>query len=515
MKAFLLYKDRDLEPPPLKGERPPANAGTQGWPAGEAALEQDLELPVLWNAMAQGDPFVYEVARKVMLTSLSSDPQTIHYRQAVLRDCLANPEELRQLYAITLEAMEVEKQAYHWIFSRSPAAVLSRSLEVLQLYMELLRKLRKRAEGAAGRFESEGFGRLFGQLREELSEEYFHSVGEHLKRLRLREGVLVSAELGKGLKGVGYVLRRPNPGHRCWLERLLDRGHKPPTFSFQIPPRDESGAQALSELRDRGINSVANALAQSVDHVLSFFTLLRTELAFYLGCLRLHEQLARLGEPVCFPALMEHPGHSFRGLYDLSLALRTGQRVVGNDLEAPGKALVIVTGANQGGKTTFLRSIGQAQLMLQAGMFVGAEHFRSSLCDGLFTHFKREEDATMKSGKFDEELSRMSQIVDHLTPRALLLFNESFSATNEREGSEIAWQIVRALLERGLRVFFVSHMYAFTRGVYEQGPGNALFLRAERRPDGSRTYRLVMGEPLPRSFGEDLYRSIFEPRALA
>ena len=58
------------------------------------------------------------------------------------------------------------------------------------------------------------------------------------------------------------------------------------------------------------------------------------------------------------------------------------------------------------------------------------------------------EDSTLESGKLDEELSRMSEIVDHLSPNALILFNESFAATNEREGFEIARQIVRALLER-------------------------------------------------------------------
>ena len=66
-------------------------------------------------------------------------------------------------------------------------------------------------------------------------------------------------------------------------------------------------------------------------------------------------------------------------------------------------------------------------------MFAPARPLQASLVDGLFTHFKREEDATMKSGKFDEELSRMNDIVDALKPHALILFNESFAATNERE----------------------------------------------------------------------------------
>jgi DNA mismatch repair ATPase MutS len=99
---------------------------------------------------------------------------------------------------------------------------------------------------------------------------------------------------------------------------------------------------------------------------------------------------------------------------------------VGNDLNADSKQFVIITGANQGGKSTFLRSVGLSQLMMQCGMFVPAESFCSNVCYGLFTHYKQEKDATMKSGKFDEELSRMSDIVDNVTPNSILLFDESF-----------------------------------------------------------------------------------------
>ena len=101
----------------------------------------------------------------------------------------------------------------------------------------------------------------------------------------------------------------------------------------------------------------------------------------------------------------------------MCLALTTGQRVVGNDVDADGKSLVMITGANQGGKSTFLRSVGLAQLMTQAGMFVGAQSLRVNVCDGVFTHYKREEDETMESGKLDEELARMSAIASHVTVR--------------------------------------------------------------------------------------------------
>ena len=119
----------------------------------------------------------------------------------------------------------------------------------------------------------------------------------------------------------------------------------------------------------------------------------------------------------------------------------------------------MITGANQGGKSTFLRSVGLAQLMMQAGMFVAAGSFTATTCTGLFTHYKREEDATMEKGKLEEELARMSGIADQITAGGLLLCNESFASTNEREGSEIARQIIRALTEAGIRIAFVTHLY--------------------------------------------------------
>ena len=76
----------------------------------------------------------------------------------------------------------------------------------------------------------------------------------------------------------------------------------------------------------------------------------------------------------------------------------------------------------------------------------------------------------MISGRLDEELSRMSAIADQISPHCLILFNESFAATNEREGSEIGRQVVRALLEAGIRVFFVTHQFDFADSFHRQHP---------------------------------------------
>ena len=147
--------------------------------------------------------------------------------------------------------------------------------------------------------------------------------------------------------------------------------------------------------------------------------------------------------------------------------------------------------------------------MMQAGMIAPAEAFCASLCDSIFSHYKREEDASMSSGKLDEELSRMSEIVDHITPKSILLMNKSFAATNEREGSAIARQIVSALLENRVRIYYVTHLYDYAQRLYEKRFDAALFLRAEREEDGTRTFKICPGEPLQTSFGEDIYHKVF------
>jgi MutS domain V len=508
MKAYLMYRDQDFD---RNGNQLPL----------AATLMQDLELNTLFAAMADGDPFLHEVAQKAVLTSLT-EPEAIRYRQHILADCLERAAIVREMYALATAAIEQEKRVMSWTF-RYPGGLLQRSVNVLRLFVGLLRKLRRLADAHGNNFRSEGFTTLFGMLARELDDEYLRIVEEHLRRLAFPDGVLMSAELDKGNKGTHYVLRaldaEPSWSERLgnWIKECLCRDRS--GLIYWIDERDESGFRALGELRDRGISLVAIALAQSMDHLLSFFAMLRWELGFYVGCLNLRDRLARKHEPTCFP----EPSSSGqarlfgRGLYDVCLSLSMKARVVGNEVSADDKLLVMITGANRGGKSTFLRSIGLAQLMMQSGMFVPAESFRANVCPGIFTHFKREEDASMKSGKLDEELSRMSTIIDHLTASSIVLSNESFASTNEREGSEIARQIVRALLEKGIKVFYVTHLFDLAQGFHLAKMDTALFLRAERLADGQRTFRLVEGEPLPTSYGHDLYRRIFAgvPQELA
>jgi hypothetical protein len=499
MKVFLMYRDRDFTA---------SEAGVRNAPD----LVQDLELEKVLETMAGGDKFLLEAARPALLASLGS-VEAVLYRQHILTDCLQYPSVVREIYDIAVEAIEREKKAWGWMSARYPSGTLHRGIEVLEIFSDLLRKLRRVAGEKGASFRSPGFQRLFEMIATELDEEYMKTIDDHLVKLKFRGALVMTAALGTRNKGVDYVLRKPWFDRRRWWEKTRDwlTGRNNSQLYYEIPDRDEAGFRALSELTDEGISDVAAALAQSSDHILGFFSMLRLELAFYIGCINLRDRLLSKGERVCLPEPLPlgQATLAAQGLYDPSLSLRTADRVVSNAVQATDKTLMIITGANRGGKSTLLRSIGVAQLMMQAGMFVPAESFQADIRMNVFTHFKREEDASMKSGKLDEELRRITSIIDQVPSNSLILFNESFASTNEREGSEIARQIVRGLLESEVKVVYVTHMYDLSHGFYSADLKNAVFLRAERLSDGERTYRLSEGEPLPTSHGEDLYRRIF------
>ena len=493
MKVLLVDPTRPLD---LEAT-PPANA---------EQLIGDLELEALFGAMAAGDGFLYRVARAAILGSVAvTDPMVIIYRQRVLADTVAHRDVIDRVYAIAVEAIAGERNI--WGFGHpSPEGLLSRSLQRLALFMDKLKELVDVTEQHADGFESDGFRRLFSMLADQLPAEYFEAVAGQVAQLH-KPAVLVSAQLGAGNKAINYTLRSPRPESlRDRLSPFHRRG-----LSFQVADRDEAGARAIGELRGRAINDAANAVAQSADHILAFFWSLQTELAFYLGVVNLQRHLSELGQPTCIPTptTNDEPRLSSRGLYDPCLALTLNRPVVGNDLEGTGKSLIVITGANQGGKSTLLRALGLAQLMLQAGMFVGAETFAADARDGIFTHYKREEDSSMDHGKLDEELDRMSMIAGWLRPGSLLLSNESFASTNEREGSEIAHQVLAALTQSGVKVIFVTHLFDLARHLADEQREDVLFLRAHRADDGHRTFQVEPGDPLPTSYAEDTYEQVF------
>ncbi len=141
------------------------------------------------------------------------------------------------------------------------------------------------------RWRSTGLRTLAEVLASELDEDFFAEAEDHLRFLAFPRGAVARIGLGPGLRGEGFVLVRPRPDARGWVSRLVDP--HPGELTYRLADRDEAGARALSELRDRALGAVADAVGQASEHVLDFCRALRSELAFYLGCVNLADRLAR------------------------------------------------------------------------------------------------------------------------------------------------------------------------------------------------------------------------------
>lgn len=491
MKVQLLHPNREAD----LGARLPAEADD---------LIADLDLQPILDIM-RPDPRLEKICPSTLLHPLT-DPESIRWRQAVLADAISHPVVVRELFELAGQALADLRGVWMWT-GRTADSLLSKSLHGLRALLPSLYQLNRVAAARAAAVGSDGLRLLYQRVASELDAGYLDEVKTMLRQLAFPEGVTSLAGItDHGLVGA-LTLLAPRSGRRSW-RGALGLG-SPGSYRFILADRDEAGARALSELRDDAIYQVARVLAEATEHIIGFFRQLQWEAGFYVGCLQLHERLRRAGVQLCWPEPIGSGGPLLEtsGLASIGLALRTGSAPVANDLTAPPPGLVVLTGANQGGKTTFLRSVGCAQLLLQAGMFVPAAGYRSTVATAVHTHFRRAEDDALRSGKLDEELSRMSRIVDNCRRGDLVLMNESFASTDEIEGSLIAHEIVDALLRHGVRVLLVTHFHALaSRYLRREG---TVFLRPERLPSGERTYRLLPARPEPTSHGLDVYRTVF------
>ncbi len=249
------------------------------------------------------------------------------------------------------------------------------------------------------------------------------------------------------------------------------------------------------------------------------------ELAFYLRWLERIGPLRDAGLPFCYPQ-MAQPGTGLaaRDLFDLALALRrepAGEGIVTNDVELSGaERLLVITGPNQGGKTSFARAIGQLQHFASIGVPVPGSAARVGLADAVHTLFARAEDPADLTGRLEAELTRAANIVDAVRPGSIVILNETFGSTTSDDSLAITRALIATMTRRGATCVVVTFLgelaaddpsTASLTGVVDPGDPTRPTFRLERRPPDPLAHARAVADA--HGLGYDAIRARVAPRA--
>ncbi len=521
MQVRLLYQDKDRR-----------KAQPYSFPND---LMKDLNLDVVLRTMAKMDDTVRDVVWGEIVHPLT-DVETIRYRQEIVQDVARRRDVFVKLnnflkgISKTVQDYRSIERSRHSGGRLGAASLQIEKIHCLTAVTEAYTKLGPMLK--SGKYTSRGMCGLQTRLTEEFPEERLAAISDCVKQLQfwLEDGsIVLSAGFTSGMKlGDFHVNRVANNaatvrGGNKRKMTLREQISKTLLKSNVTMLSEETLLGQEKQLEEAAVMWMLTGFDRYFENGMDFFTEFYYESCFYLGCANLIQRFREWDFPLCVPTVADGPKSGvteFEGLYDISLAIITQQRPISNDLTADAD-LFIISGANQGGKSTWLRSVGCAQMLMQCGMLVPANSFTSRLYDDIFTHFGRKEDKVMNSGRFDEELRRMDKIMDKMTPDALLLMNEPFASTTESEGALILKNITDALYELGVPVFVVTHLYEYTQQMYaltqEQLRAGArprrMFLSAERLNDAQRTRKINPAEPSPTSYGLDIYNEMIPAAA--
>jgi len=184
------------------------------------------------------------------------------------------------------------------------------------------------------------------------------------------------------------------------------------------------------------------------------------EIQFYLSWLDIIAPLRDKGLDFCYPEIRETCDELYNiGCYDLALALAESDKTVVNDfaLSAP-EHIVVITGPNQGGKTTFARAFGQMHYLASLGLCVPGSEAALYLFDNILTHFGQEEDLTTLNGKLRDDLVRLRLLFDKATNRSIIIVNEIFASTTLSDAVMLGGRMMDSLAALGAPAVVVTFL---------------------------------------------------------
>lgn len=510
-------------------------AARRGFPADFIA---DLELEQLAAQISN----YYSKRTLDLLSELCCDREVIEYRLDVLED-FKNVPKLAATVKKTVDIMlENDRKNIYRLSNPDSFSMLAEALEAFEAYVECMEILHSFYEEQGSRLRSKGVIGMFEYFEKQRSDPHYTGLRKEVSELRgmIKDrirSVTVAINLDETLvpvsAGILELSSQPYILKPSVLDRIIYHG-----ANFQsgkvmksarnkyngrntdgepnISAADKALFEELADLTDGYVEKIGEVLEEYQKITLKDMYAISYQLDFYLGAIDMINLCESAGMKMCRPVITEDSTEIkelfdpiyFREARTYNMRAKEPRAVVTNDIDFGKDAdFYMLTGANNGGKTTFVRAVGICFVMAQAGLYVPAESCRIRPADYIYTHFPKKEQTGINSSRFTTEVKQFRTISDTVTADSLLLMNESLQSTTPRECVEIAYEMVRIFTKLGVRGIFATHLPELADKIDELNQSGvrsktASLIVLTDEVTGERKYKVVRGSPSHSSFAK-------------
>ncbi|MCR5119409.1 MAG: DNA mismatch repair protein [Lachnospiraceae bacterium] len=489
-------------------------------------------------SMRQNERFLIASVMKNMF----SDPEVTRFRTGIFEDILANPKMCDRIIKLLDQIQFLNEygsfRREHDI--KTGLWELLHRLSELNDYINCIDSIRECL--SEYELKSEGFAKLREYLDRIYDESLFNELKKDVASLKATTDTLKSITLGINLNpgfevdSIGIVSVNNKPFKSSGIlnnfaDALLTKDgiqdgcdwngqlrYHPATL-MSVPEQD--GGKNLTHNIDKEVSQLLSDITKRLEKLLSRYvtisisdiTDLIPEFMYYVRWAAFINELKAKGFGFCTASIIEEGRTRMEaeGLYNLKLAAAgeiEAKDIVSNDLDFTDEHTVyLLTGANRGGKTTITQAVGLLYALAQGGISVPAADFAFQPADCIYTHYPADEDKTLDLGRLGEECRRFKEIFVNCTDKSLLLLNETFSTTSFEEGYYIAADTVKALLCKGIRTVFNTHMHKLAVEIdklnSEDVPCKAASLVAVS-DERERTFKVIVAPPPGSSYAADI-----------
>ncbi|MBO5621713.1 MAG: DNA mismatch repair protein [Butyrivibrio sp.] len=500
---------------------------------------------------------------------MASDPENARYRSDVFDDILKN-KAMREELVELLDRVNFLREygSYRHDNDHEPGVWdLVHRLEEINDYIESIGAIHKCLSNAD--IHSEGLLGLKKYVTDLYEDNGFEGLKKDIKALRADTNNLKSVTVGINLNerfeasGIGIISINSKPFTKAnVVKHFMDKvsskdiiqdntewkeGYKfdefsargpisngadfiPPVFSplammsvMKVSEADDS-TKTITNYMDKITERMLSQTVKHLRNVLNKYTMLTVtditdlmpEFIYYIRWAEYIEKMSALGASFCKPEAIDKESGPLsmeaEGIYNIKLltehAGANNAEIIKNNLDFSDEhSLYILTGANMGGKTTITQTVGQLFFMAQGGIYVPATRFKYVPIDAIYTHFPADEDKTMDLGRLGEECKRFKELYESATSESLLLLNETFSTTSFEEGYFIAKDCCKAILCKGARTVYNTHMHKLAIEIAEinedkyKAKAASLIVKAQ---EGKRLYEVEVAPPKGLSYAKDI-----------